>query len=135
MQYDQYTVFVYGTLKPGGYYWPRFCEGKVSEVLPAKIRGSLYDLGVGYPGVVLDDYGWVQGYLLTIPNEADFYQLDVLEGYEPHRELSKNDYLRLKVPCFTLDGAPLGEFWAYEMTAAMMTRHNAILIEDGNWLI
>ena len=48
-----YKVFVYGTLKPGGHYWPQFCEGKVSEVLPAKVQGKLYDLHVGYPGVRL----------------------------------------------------------------------------------
>ncbi|MEN8662306.1 MAG: gamma-glutamylcyclotransferase family protein [Lentimonas sp.] len=135
MNSTTHTVFVYGTLKPGGHYWARFCEGKVSEVLPAKIRGSLYDLGVGYPGLVLDDQGWVQGCLLMLPREADFQQLDVLEGYVPQREASKNEYVRLKVSCFDPDGESLGEFWAYEMTAATMKRHKTTLIENGNWPI
>ena len=29
MKFSDLTVFVYGTLKPGGHYWPEFCEGKV----------------------------------------------------------------------------------------------------------
>ena len=97
MDGNQQTVFVYGTLKPGGHYWPRFCEGKVSQTVPAKIRGSLFDLGVGYPGLMLNDFGWVHGFLLTLPHEADFFQLDVLEGYKADRAASQNDYIRLKV--------------------------------------
>lgn len=131
-----YKVFVYGTLKPGGHYWPQFCEGKVSEVLPAKVQGKLYDLHVGYPGVRFGGATWVQGYLLSIPSEADFLQLDVLEGFVPGRDPSKNEYDRRIIPCFAPDGSLLqAETWAYEMSEARITQMGGTQIEDGNWPI
>ena len=78
-----HSTFVYGTLKPGGHYWPDFCEGKVAEPIPAKIEGELYDLNVGYPGLRLARGKWVQGYILTFSSEADFLRVDELEGYAP----------------------------------------------------
>lgn len=128
-----YKVFVYGTLKPGGHYWPQFCEGKVSEVLPAKIKGELYDLHVGYPGLKLRGENWVLGYVLTFPKEADFLHLDVLEGYVEGRPESENEYTRLRIPCFNLEGEPLGEVWTYEMTDSTAKCHTSTRIEDGNW--
>lgn len=146
MMLSDLSVFVYGTLKPGGQYWPEFCEGKVGEPIPAKIRGELYDLHVGYPGLRLFPKGrglsgdcalpeemWVQGYILTFRTEEGFLRLDELEGYEPDRPYSENEYTRLKVPCYSPEGEPLGETWTYEMTAATMERHKGTLIEGGNW--
>lgn len=129
------SVFVYGTLKPGGHYWPQFCEGKVSDVVPAKIRGELYDLHVGYPGVFLRGDGWIQGTVLTFPRTHDFAQLDVLEGFEPRRTAEENEYLRLRVDCFSPEGEPLGQVWAYEMTEATFQRFSGMRIEDGHWPI
>lgn len=160
MNTSNLSVFVYGTLKPGGRYWPEFCEGKVGEPIPAKIRGELYDLHVGYPGLwlggpgsvraatsrenthgserirqssSLPNVGWVQGCILNFKTEKDFLRLDDLEGYDPKRTYSENEYIRLKVPCFSPSGERLGEVWSYEMTDATMTRHKGSLIADGNW--
>ena len=130
---DDLTVFVYGTLKPGGHYWPEFCEGKVVSQTPAKIHGELYDLHVGYPGLRLWGQEWVYGYLLEFAKPAHLERLDYLEGYVHGRLESQNEYNRIKVPCFSEDGAQLGEFWAYEMTQATAARHNGTLIHDGNW--
>ncbi|HAV12455.1 MAG TPA: hypothetical protein DCX06_03010 [Opitutae bacterium] len=131
--YEPFTVFVYGTLKPGGHYWPRFCEGKVSEVQPAKIRGELYDLHLGYPGLLLRGDRWVQGCLLTFASRQDLEQLDWLEGYEANRPMEQNEYIRLKVPCYTPAGESLGDFWAYEMTETTLRQHKGTLIESGDW--
>ena len=130
-----FTVFVYGTLKPGGHYWPRFCEGKVSNVVEARIRGRLYNLNVGYPGVVLDDSGWVQGCLLTFSDENDLEQLDWLEGYDEGRVNQHNEYVRLKVPCFTPKGEELGDHWVYEMTQKTIRQHVCTWIENGQWQV
>jgi len=126
-------VFVYGTLKPGGRYWPEFCEGKVDEAVPAKVRGELYDMHLGYPGLRLTGDAWVLGYCLTFRNEADFLRLDWLEGYAPDRPEEANEYLRLKVPCYDPSGVLLGEVWAYEITKWMMQKHGATRIPDGIW--
>lgn len=133
MKNTAYKVFVYGTLKPGGHYWPQFCEGKVSAAVPAKIRGELYDLHVGYPGVFMRGDDWVQGYVLTFPKQADFEQLDVLEGYQPDRPAEANEYVRLRVDCFNTEGELLGKVWAYEMTEATFQHFSGTRIESGNW--
>jgi len=127
-------VFVYGTLKPGGHYWPEFCEGKLAAApQAAKIRGELYDLHVGYPGLLLQGDTWVRGYVLEMATEADFLRLDDLEGYAPGRPEAENEYNRLRVACFSPAGEPLGEVWAYEMTAATRARHGGTLMESGDW--
>jgi len=126
-------VFVYGTLKPGGHYWPEFCEGQVLSQKAAKIRGELYDLHVGYPGLLLRGNGWVHGYLLEFGSKQDLDRLDYLEGYLPNRPESQNEYNRLKVTCFNPNGQELGEFWAYEMTTATAERLQGTLVESGNW--
>ena len=134
MSFCDQSVFVYGTLKPGGHYWHQFCEGKVEAVVPAKIRGQLYDLQVGYPGVFLRGERWVQGYVLSFSKSADFEQLDVLEGFVAGRPIEQNEYLRVRVQCFSLeDDERLGEVWAYEMTASTFRRYTGRRIEDGNW--
>ena len=133
---DDLKVFVYGTLKPGGHYWPEFCEGQLADdPVAAKIRGSLYDLHVGYPGLILDDRAWVYGFVLKMSSAAAFSRLDYLEGYAPGRPESQNEYNRLKVPSFNLSDEPLGQVWAYEMTPATRARHQTTLIKDGNWAV
>jgi gamma-glutamylcyclotransferase (GGCT)/AIG2-like uncharacterized protein YtfP len=128
------NVFVYGTLKPGGRYWPEFCEGKLAaEPIPAKIKGTLYDLHVGYPGLLLNGDQWVQGYLLEMATLADFRRLDELEGYVPDRPESENEYNRLRVPCFSPEGEALGKVWTYEITPAALQRCGGTRIESGHW--
>ena len=129
------NVFVYGTLKPGGHYWPQFCEGKVAHHRPAKIQGALYDLHVGYPGLCLQGQDWVHGYLLELKDSVHLDGLDYLEGYAPNRPESENEYNRVRVPCYDEAGAPLGEVWAYEITATALAKHDTTYIEDGNWRI
>jgi len=133
MKSSDLSVFVYGTLKPGGRYWPEFCEGKVDEPVPARIRGALYDLHLGYPGLLLTGKDWVQGHVLTFNTEKDFLRLDYLEGYEPGRAYSKNEYIRKRVPAYSTEGDPLGEVWAYEITQHVMERCQGTLIVDGDW--
>ena len=133
MQNRTQKVFVYGTLKPGGFYWSQFCEGKVAVAIPAKIHGKLYDLHVGYPGAFLGGDGWVQGYVLSFPRAIDFFQLDVLEGFKPNRSNRLNEYVRVRVDYFNTDGVNLGEAWAYEMTQATFERFSSTRIENGNW--
>lgn len=130
-----HKVFVYGTLKPGGHYWPQFCEGKVTTAIPAKIHGELYDLHVSYPGLFIRGDSWVHGYVLTIPRDEHFEQLDVLEGYQPNRAEELNEYARVRVECFDQIGVSLGEVWAYEMTEATFRQTAGTRIEHGDWRV
>lgn len=128
-----FKVFVYGTLKPGGHYWPQFCANKVSEAVPAQIKGLIYDLHVGYPGVQMCGNKWVQGYLLSFKNEVDLLQLDVLEGYQPRRNATENEYQRRRVNCYSSDGKVLTQAWAYEMTETRISEMAGTLIASGEW--
>ena len=134
MAREETAVFVYGTLKPGGRYWPVFCEGKVREAIPAKIRGELYDLHVGYPGMRLADTGWVHGVVLTFERARDCRKVDELEGYDPElADEEANEYVRRRVPCFTSADEPLGDIWAYEVTASTLRALGGTRIPDGDW--
>ncbi|NJN23760.1 MAG: gamma-glutamylcyclotransferase, partial [Acaryochloridaceae cyanobacterium RL_2_7] len=44
-------VFVYGTLKPGYDNHNRYCRDRLLEIQPAQVKGSLFQLPVGYPGM------------------------------------------------------------------------------------
>lgn len=105
----------------------------MSSEVPAKIRGALYDLHVGYPGVFLREDGWVQGVVLTFEQQQDFVQLDVLEGYQSGRRAELNEYMRLRVDCYAPDGQSLGQVWAYEMTEATFQQFAGTRIESGHW--
>jgi gamma-glutamylcyclotransferase (GGCT)/AIG2-like uncharacterized protein YtfP len=133
---SNFKVFVYGTLKPGGRYWPEFCAGKLAaEPLPAKIPGELYGLNLGYPGIILRGGAWVQGYVLEFATEKDFLHLDDLEGYVPGRPEVENDYNRLRVSCFTPAGEIFEEVWIYEMAPEKIAQHDGTRIESGDWPI
>lgn len=133
MSLSDLRVFVYGTLKPGGRYWPRFCEGKVAEPVVAKVRGRLYDLPAGYPALVAGGQDWAQGHLLTFRSEVDFAEVDRLEGYDPWGPPADNDYQRIRVDSFTPGGEPLGSVWTYVMDGARVHGLGGSLVEDGDW--
>ena len=76
-------LFVYGSLKPGG--WSHhLLEGKVEEdPLEGTIRGSLYDAGA-FPALKMDDEGEVHGLIYNIKEKEHtslMRRLDSLEGY------------------------------------------------------
>lgn len=93
--------FVYGTLKRGECRegcWP--IAPRV--VLPAYVRGQLYDLGP-YPGLLgesaNDDGDWVRGELWQVEGEAAVVRtlevLDAIEGYRAKEDAG--EYLRKQV--------------------------------------
>ncbi|QYY36777.1 gamma-glutamylcyclotransferase family protein [Ruficoccus sp. ZRK36] len=125
-------VFVYGTLKPGGFYWGRYAEGKVAAHQPARVRGLLYDLSPGYPGL-LEGEGWAQGVLLTLQDEAALQGFDELEGYVEGRPEAENEYQRRSVECWDLDGDSLGQVWVYLMLPEKMREMGGIRLKTESW--
>ncbi|MEM9226891.1 MAG: gamma-glutamylcyclotransferase family protein [Verrucomicrobiota bacterium] len=125
-------VFVYGTLKPGGYYWPSYAEGKVTAHGAAKVQGRLYDLAPGYPGLTLSE-GWAEGVLLTLVNTAALAGFDELEGYVTGRDPALNEYQRVEVPCYSLDEEPLGIVWTYCMNEEKVQALGGIYLPEGRW--
>ena len=129
-------VFVYGTLKPGGLYFPHYCGAYLKQSQAAQVRGLLYDLPhLGYPVVTLGN-GWVKGYLFTL-RQAALPGLDRLEGYAPQNgdlqeEYGEVAYTRQQVMVFDLSGCPLQEAWIYTVDRAPA---EAVLLPNGEWNI
>ncbi len=154
------TVFVYGTLKPGGRFWEKYCAGRVVESKRARVRGRLFHLRkAGYPAMAEDTThdprdqtaaGWVRGWWLVLKSETALRGLDELEGYRPGREPQENEYQRVRRECFaeiedsklkiqhqpdpeSQSGPSLGEAWVYVMTPDWITRLSGALVKDGEW--
>ena len=50
---------------PGGKYYDYIFNDTLPSFLEAKVRGKIYDLNVGYPGLLLGGENWVFGFLLS----------------------------------------------------------------------
>lgn len=76
------TVFVYGTLMPGGVRWP-FLRSFAGPSRPATARGQLWDTGRGYPAARFDPCGGeIPGVLVTIVPDRFGAALAVLDRIE-----------------------------------------------------
>jgi gamma-glutamylcyclotransferase (GGCT)/AIG2-like uncharacterized protein YtfP len=102
-------VFTYGTLMAG--FSRRPLLGQAHLEGRGRIRGSLYHFG-DYPGVVLDDGGWVTGELYRVPDLADrLGALDRAEWFDPEDE-SGSLYVR-RPATVRLDDGTSREAWVY----------------------
>ena len=138
------NVFVYGTLKPGGFYWPECCEGKVRSCQQARVRGRLYPLDAGYPALDASDVAdtatsdqeesWVSGYVLTLTGPEVLEGFDQLEGYLEGRDPEANEYQRVRITAFTLPEGRALEVWTYVMDPRQIAKRKigqAIPFRDG----
>lgn len=133
--FDDLNVFVYGTLKPGGFYWPRFCEGKVLGWYPARVRGRVFHLPVGYPAAHFEEDHWIEGVVLELRNREVLRGIDYLEGFDPYRSRSeKNDYTRCRVKAYRSDSDEMAWVWSYEMSLAKIHGQGGKWVEDGSWI-
>ncbi|MFP4494273.1 MAG: gamma-glutamylcyclotransferase [Puniceicoccaceae bacterium] len=131
--FDDPRVFVYGTLKPGGLYWPRFCAGRVRAVRGARVRGRLYDLDAGYPALRIGGTEWVRGVVLDLAGPEVLRGIDRLEGFEPGRAEDRNEYNRRRTEAFDPGGEALGCVWTYEMDLRRIEASGGRLIPEGVW--
>lgn len=103
-------IFAYGTLMTG--FPRRPLLGAAVLEGPGWIRGSIFHFGE-YPGVVLDDRGWVTGELYRVPDlTARLSALDEAEWHDPADEAGSL-YLRRTVPVHLPGGERVEEAWVY----------------------
>ncbi|MGB3670816.1 MAG: gamma-glutamylcyclotransferase family protein [Phormidesmis sp.] len=132
-------VFVYGTLKPGGRYYERYCGAYSPKAVQAAVRGRLFDFPhLGYPAIT-DGDSWVKGYLLIFSQPprlcSDILrQLDRLEGYQSVRS-AENDYERSQLDIFDLGYQRLQQAWVYRMSVSLVRAQGGVLVPDGDWPI
>ncbi|TDV41775.1 gamma-glutamylcyclotransferase family protein [Actinophytocola oryzae] len=81
-------VFVYGTLQPTASDWWRL-EPHATGSRQARMPGTLYDTGLGYPGLLLGDGPGVEGWVVHLGEPAR--ALAELDGYEG------SEYRRVRV--------------------------------------
>lgn len=126
------NIFVYGTLQPGEYYYPKYCAGKIIGSCQAIAHGNLYDLPLGYPAMIIGN-GIVHGYRLSFNDISILNALDELEDYDPNRPDYENEYQREQVEIFTLSGNSLGVAWAYLMDSERVNHLGGRYLADGKW--
>ena len=126
-------VFVYGTVMPGGKYHDYICRSTVSSFQKAKVKGKLYDLKVGYPGILLGGENWVRGYLLIFKNKYVLKKLDILEGFDEKNIQEANEYSRTRISIFDLKEKFIGKAWVYFMKKEQLSRFDYSFIASGEW--
>ncbi len=136
------SVFVYGTLKPGGRYHRRYCSRALAQVLPAMVKGCLYNFPQwGYPAMALGE-DWVKGYLLIFRNSVAvcddvLRQLDTLEGVVDRADsddiAGDDSYQRDRELVFKLDHQPLQAAWIYRMKEDQIRGFEGVYLPDGDW--
>jgi gamma-glutamylcyclotransferase (GGCT)/AIG2-like uncharacterized protein YtfP len=138
---ERLTVFVYGTLRPGGLYHPTYLLGRTTAEEPATLSGVVLHEGPGYPYALEEDAadvkpGVVRGDLMTLA--ADGYErvldaLDRLEDFRPGDPSSL--YLRaVRDVIRTRDGARM-RAWVYLAAPRLAARLRAEgrVIAGGDW--
>ena len=123
-------LVTYGTLMDGFSRRPLLGAAHLEGL--GRIRGSLYHFGE-YPGVILDDRGWVTGELYHVPDlPARLPVLDREEGCDPVDE-TRSLYVRRTVPVHDV-GGEVRKAWVY----AYNERFGAAIgrgprVESGDW--
>jgi gamma-glutamylcyclotransferase (GGCT)/AIG2-like uncharacterized protein YtfP len=127
-------VFVYGTLKPGGVNFNRYCGDRVIATRRAYIYGELYDLPrLGYPGII-HGTSQVHGFVLSFDSQTILPALDALEDFDPRRNPAENDYNRESIVAYlSANRTATISAWAYFMNPDLVHRCGGILIPDGWW--
>lgn len=126
-------IFVYGTLKPGGFYWKQYCHNNTEDLGVAVVQGSIYHLPEGYPGATLQGRGIIRGNVLKLPNSDLLRQLDELEGFSPNNQPDDCEYTRQLVDCKMLQTGTKQLVWFYHMSAEKITARGGIPLPDGVW--
>ncbi|MFT3967596.1 MAG: gamma-glutamylcyclotransferase family protein [Sphingobium sp.] len=118
-------VFVYGTLRPGDVGFAEAgLAGRVDLLGPARVNGTLYDLG-DYPGIVPGGSGVVMGELLLPRDGGVLPLLDEYEIYDP-ADPKGSEYQRLRV--LTLDLSLSVWIYSYNRSVTGLP-----VISGGDW--
>jgi gamma-glutamylcyclotransferase (GGCT)/AIG2-like uncharacterized protein YtfP len=73
-------LFVYGTLRPGASQWPMIEPHVTAEPRRARLRGTIFDTGFGYPALRLGTGSDVSGWVVELATPAA--TLSTVDEYE-----------------------------------------------------
>lgn len=126
---EEGKVFVYGTLKVGGFFAQRFDKVRLSSV-PGTVKANMYSIEGRFPGIVESKDGVVTGELHTYTDiELVIAMMDMIEGYFGADD-PNNLYDRVKINVETKDGN-------VEATAYVFAKgtYGYEQVKDGVWKI
>lgn len=126
-------VFVYGTLLKGWSNYERYVRPYPHEAIPAEVRGELYHLPTGYPGL-LAGRDRVRGNVLYVsPEEYEqvLAGLDELETYYGPGD-PRNEYERTVITARLHSGAEV-EAYVYLYVDEKYARAEGTPVADGDW--
>ncbi|WP_029099771.1 gamma-glutamylcyclotransferase family protein [Brevibacillus thermoruber] len=135
MNPNRLPVFVYGSLLEGFRNWELYVKPYPHHALPAEVKGRLYHLPTGYPGLLREGEGTVKGdVLLFSPEVYDeaLRGLDELETYVGPGD-PRNEYEREIV---TARLAVTGEeryVYVYRYVDEAYAKRTGIFLDDGDW--
>jgi len=125
-------VFVYGSLKTGGYFSKKF-DSYRRGVWEARVKGILYDLG-SYPGLVLGGENYVYGELHYYDSLQEVIrELNWIEGYRGRGD-SSNLYNLLSTEIeFVGGGKRKGMLYSINLLRVEVKKYRTV--KSGFWPI
>ncbi|MCX7881775.1 MAG: gamma-glutamylcyclotransferase [Brevinematales bacterium] len=122
-------LFVYGTLRRGKKEHSLLANSPF--VASGYVEGTLYDLGVGFPALGLDEVqGRVYGEVYEVSEDL-LQTLDHYEGCSPENE-EESLYIRQEITFYPEKGKPFPVV-AYVMPVSQRQRFLATVIPSGRW--
>ena len=118
-------VFVYGTLRKEGSN-AHFLKNATYIEHRCYAEGQLYDTGLGYPALILEEDKWVTGELYEVTKE-ELKRLDELEDFVENRANNLYDRIVAKIKTSVGDKEAL-------MYVMNTKANDFISIEENDWI-
>ncbi|MFD2369308.1 gamma-glutamylcyclotransferase family protein [Brevibacillus sp. GCM10020057] len=127
-------VFVYGTLLQGFQNHEWYVKPYAHQAVPAKIRGEIYHLPQGYPGLLAGEDEVVGALLYFAPDayEKALAGLDKLETYFGPND-PRNEYDRIEVQAVQSGTGEVVRAYVYRYLDEAYVRRQGIRVADGDW--
>ncbi len=127
-------VFVYGTLLEGFQNHDGYVKPYQHDAIPATIRGAIYHLPQGYPGLVEGTEDVVGALLFFAEHEyeAALAGLDELETYFGPDD-PRNEYERMEVTAWVAETNEAVTAYVYRYLDEEYVKRVGIRVQDGDW--
>ncbi|MFU8804510.1 MAG: gamma-glutamylcyclotransferase family protein [Bradymonadaceae bacterium] len=125
--------FVYGTLRPGGHYWPTVAD-LVESTRPAFIEAfEMWHLPEGYPAIIAGR-GKIVGDILSVAPENTELAMSILDEVEDCLPGSLNPlYERILVDAHDHQGPVQAYTYVYHTAHHDYMRRNGRPVQGGDW--